>query len=223
MPTSQLAESSAPAPAPLAAALTPRATPQPRRTAHFTAWHLDMGDHGSAPGSRTPRVREQHVDWDADRSGTVTVTGADGELRRTDFAAGRMPVVFADTPPAAAHAMEAYLRSGGSVDDPDDPVQLVDAVAEMLNEWTLPVRHQSAVVLMLARMPGIIETGPSVDPLGRLGTAYLAASPSDERFAAVLTVSADGARILSVETVYRGGVPELDLAVPAVVRSVSWR
>jgi hypothetical protein len=221
MPTSQLAESSASAPF-AEATVAGDSDQRPRRHAHYSVMHLDLGDHGSAPDVRSIRCRELSITWNADLSGDLVVTTPGCEPVHTTHGPGELTVVFADEPPTAPHAMDAYLRSGASVDDASDPVQLVDAVAELLGEWTLPARHQSAIVLLLARMAGITETGAAVDPLGRPGTAFLASSPTDDRFAAVLTVSDDGARILSVETVYRGGIPELDLAVPVVVRSIAW-
>jgi hypothetical protein len=224
MPTSQLAESSVPVPVPLLApTVAGGAEARPRRHAHYVAWHLDPGHHGSAPDAQSTRTRDQRVTWNADRSGEIVVTTPDGEPRHTSYGAGELTVVFPETPPAAPLAMGAYLSAGASVDDATDPVQLVDAVAELLNEWTLPARHQAAIVLLLARMAGITATGAAVDPLGRPGTAYLADSPTDDRFAAVLTVSEDGTRILSVETVYRGGIRELELATPVVARAIAWR
>jgi hypothetical protein len=223
MPTSQLAESSASVPAPLVAPAVDGGAARPRRHAHYVAWHLDPGHHGSAPDARSTRTRDQRITWNADRSGETVVTTPDCVPRHTSYGAGELTVVFPDAPPAAPLAMGAYLTAGASVDDATDAVQLVDAVAELLNEWTLPARHQAAIVLVLARMSGITATGAAVDPLGRPGTAYLASSPTDDRFAAVLTVSEDGTRILSVETVYRGGIRELDLETPVVVRAIAWR
>jgi hypothetical protein len=200
---------------------TPAPEELPRRRAHFDAWYLDLGDHGSPREVARLVAREHLLEWDADGSGSVLITSEAGRASRTVFAPGTMSVVFAEAPPAAARAMETYL--GESVDDPTDPVQVMDAVAELLNEWTLPASHQSAVVLLLARLAGITETGAVVDRLGRAGVGYLAESPTDARFTSLLVVSELGDRILAIETTYRGGVDELDIAAPAAVRSIAWR
>jgi hypothetical protein len=221
MATSPLLAPSHAAPSRPAPALAPRDA-GPERRAHYESWHLDLGDHGSAPGLRPIRAREHRVTWLPDGSGTVVVDTTGGPSTLSSYGAGGLPVVFPDAPPAATRAMHAYLRAGASVDDATDPVQIIDAVAELLNEWTLPARHQAAIVLLLARMDGITETGTAIDPLGRAGTAYLATSPNDPRFCAVLTVSEQGDRILAIETVYRGGIPELDIPAPTVVRSIAW-
>jgi hypothetical protein len=235
MRSSPLAESSVP-PSSVrpASALTPRMplagipeTPAPeylpRRRAHFDAWYLDLGDHGSPREFARLVARERLLEWDADGSGSVLITSEAGVTSRTVFAPGTMSVVFPEAPPAAARAMETYLRESASVDDATDPVQVMDAVAELLNEWTLPASHQSAVVLLLARLAGITVTGVVVDRLGRAGVGYLAESPTDARFTGLLVVSELGDRILAIETTYRGGVDELDIAAPSAVRSIVWR
>jgi hypothetical protein len=197
MRTSLLADSSESRPVPPRAIREPSApVSRPQRGASFESWQLDIGVHGSSPDTAMLIHRVHRVD--------------DGSL----------PRLVEQAPPADAETMDAYLRA--SADDENDPVQMTEAVTELLNEWTLPLPHQSAIVRLLTGMPGVTEAGAAIDRLGRRGIAYLADSSADDRFAAMLVVSASGERILTVETVYRGGVAELDIVPPAVVRSIAW-
>jgi hypothetical protein len=197
MRTSLLADSSESRPVPPRTPREPSVpVSRPQRGASFESWQLDIGVHGSAPDAAT-LVHRAHR-----------------------FEGGSLTRIVEQEPPANAEAMDAYVRA--CADDENDPVQMTEAVAELLNEWTLPLPHQSAIVRLLAGMAGVTEAGAAIDRLGRRGTAYLAESSTDGRFAAMLVVSAGGDRILTVETIYRGGVAELDIAPPAVVRSIAW-
>jgi hypothetical protein len=224
MRSSPLVESSASPSRHLSDAPTPRAPESgPQRRAHFDAWYLDVGDHGSPRDATRLAASDHRLEWHADGSGSVVVTPSEGDSCRTVLAPAAMRPLFSEPPPASARAMGMYLRESAAVDDATDPVQMMDAVADLLNEWTLPTLHQSAVVLLLAQMAGITSRGVAVDRLGRPGIGYLAESPMDGRFAHLLVVGDDGDRILAIETIYRGGVDELDIATPAVVRSIAWR
>jgi len=218
-------------------------TAEPKRASHFEAWYADTDVDGSGNATSLVSPREQRVRWNADLSGSLLVTAgvayhpdrpnaiaaatpiAPGTVIRDEkFSAGRMGILYDELPPTDAAAMRDYLVLHSGLADSTDPVHMLDAVAELLGEWTLPPKQESAILLMLASMSGIESLGYVDDRLGRAGLAFRATSPApDAAFESVLVVSADSGRILSLETVYLGGLDDLDAAPGSVVRYVAWK
>jgi len=210
-------------------------TAEPTRASHFEAWYADT--HVGGSGNALVSPREQRVHWNADLSGSLLVTAgvayypdrpnaiaAGTVLRDEKFGTGRMGILYDVPPPTDAAAMRDYLVLHSGLADSTDPVHMLDAVAELLGEWTLPPKQESAILLMLASMSGIESLGYVDDRLGRAGLAFRATSPTpDASFESVLVVSADSGRILSLETVYLGGLDDLDAVPGSVVRYVAWK
>ncbi|GGO94294.1 CU044_5270 family protein [Wenjunlia tyrosinilytica] len=165
-----------------------------RRGCHVQEWSLSME---TGPGAREPvsLPEERWSRWNADGSGSLLVVATDprhpgrpvidgsglrnrvvtdGEiLSRKRYPPGswggesmyRMP------PPSTPGALRDYLaqryRGAGSDTEP-----LLDALSELLTQWTPGTRETAAVVGMLARTRGLRPAGAVTDRLGRRGQAY---------------------------------------------------
>jgi hypothetical protein len=186
----------------------PQNVEAPRRDPLFESWYRAVGSHGdTALRSVADSWGLAEAEWP---SGNV--------VTRLERPVATFPV----EPPHDLDALRDYLVTRGQVDDPDDPVQLLDAVEELLCSWSLSAEQHSAILALFSGMPGVSVVGVASDRLGRLGRAFAATSPTPGSFEARLVASDDGSSILSIETVYTGGIAELDVPAPAVMRSTSW-
>jgi len=222
---------------------TPPSTPAvPRREASFQAWYVNT-EVGATGSSSTVSPRNTEIHWEEDLSGSMLITvgrpfavdgtteipleesGKEGDVVRDEkYSRGRFTVLFEAPAPEDPAAMLAYLRDFGGVIDDTDPVELLDAVAELMNHWTLTPAQHSAVLQMLSAMPGVESFGFVDDRLGRPGFAFRVTSPEpDAPFYSMLVVGEKSGKILSLETIYLGGIAELTVAPPAVIRYVAWR
>ncbi|MEU9446848.1 CU044_5270 family protein [Streptomyces sp. NPDC048304] len=175
----------------LAAAAAADGSPGLRRGTHVQSWSLGMSD--DKPPVTLPE--ERVVRWRADDSHTELVVAtdprhpgrpvltdegdtprlvADGHvLSRTTY-----PPSWSDAPPEARPphdpaALRAYLtetaRTGtGTL----TTAELLDAVEELLDHWTLGARESAALVRVLADAGGLRPAGQVTDRLGRPGQAY---------------------------------------------------
>ncbi|PBC59577.1 hypothetical protein BKI49_33740 [Streptomyces sp. Tue6028] len=160
---------------------------------HLQTWSLAMT---SGPGSRPPVTlpEERLVRWKADgshtelvvatdprRPGKPVVTDADPVPRTVEdghvLSRRTYPPSWSDAPPVArpphdAVRLRAYLdeidRTG-----PLDAPGLLDAVAGLLDNWTLGTRENAALVRILADAEGLRPAGAVTDRLGRGGQAYV--------------------------------------------------
>jgi hypothetical protein len=215
-----------------------------RRSASYTAWYLntEVGQEGDS--SSTVEPRDIEVRWEEDQSGSRLITvgkpfatapgtteipleasSTEGDIVRDEkFSRAQFRHFFLDPPPGEPAAMHAYLRDTVGVVDETDPVEMLDAVAELMSYWTLTPAQHSAILQSLAVTPGVESYGFVDDRLGRAGFAFRVSSPEpDAPFYKLLVVGEDTGRILSIETVYLGGIAELTVEAPAVVQYVAWR
>jgi len=213
----------------------------PTRRASYEAWYVNTDF--DADGSTFSYVSPQEVTttWRADLSGEITVvtgtpylpegsiapdtepTAAGALVREESFGAGEMGIVFAAEPPTDAASMSAYLTEYGGVMDPKDPAQVLEAVGQLLSEWTLSGAEHSALLESLAEVPGFESIGSVTDRLGRAGLGFSAQSPADPRFQSILVLDATTGEILSMEKVYLGGVPEFSFDPPTVTSYIAWK
>jgi hypothetical protein len=221
-----------------------RAADVPRRDSAFQAWYVntEIDEDGESSSTVSPRNTEIH--WKPDFSGSMLVTvgkpfstvegvtdvpleesATEGDVVSDEkFSRGRLAVMFSEPAPEDPVAMVTYLRDFGGVIDVTDPVELLDAVAELLNYWTLTPAQHSAILQMLSTMPGVESYGFVDDRLGRPGFAFKATSPEpDAHFYTMLVVGEKSGKILSLETIYLGGIVELAIEAPAVISYVAWR
>jgi hypothetical protein len=224
----------------LRAAVSP--TDVPGRHASYATWNLNVDvDFGKTPSSYIS-PEDVTSTWNPDLSGTLvrkvgktiasdTPDSSDGSLppqvgtllSSETFKPGEMGVLNPDAPPTTRQGVLEYLQrvaGHGST----DPVDLVDAVASVLNEWTLTPAQEAAMLSALEGTRGFSTYGGVTDRLGRAGIALLAKSETNTSFESLLVVSPTTGRILSVETIYLGGIHDLrELKVPSVVNYTAWR
>ncbi|MEV5736027.1 CU044_5270 family protein [Streptomyces sp. NPDC052292] len=180
----------------LADAAAAAGAPGLRKGTHVQSWSLGMSD-GEPP---VTLPEERVVRWRADASHTELVVATDprrpGRPVLTDegdephlVADGHVisrttyPPMWSDAPPGKAPphteaGLRAYLtelaRPPTDRDTaPLSTAELLDAVAELLDNWTLGARESAAVVRVLARAGGLRPAGEVTDRLGRPGRAYV--------------------------------------------------
>jgi hypothetical protein len=211
------------------------------------AWYaeIEMGEDGATSAAISPQ--EISFTWHDDLSGHLTViagepfdpehngTANDVEppepgtvLRDESYMAGGAGVLYPDLPPSDAAAMAVTLESGGWV-DPTDAFQLVDAISMLYNEWTLTRAQHSSVLQVLRSFAeqkdaGLTSIGMVTDRLGREGAAFVARSDAFPNHEETIVISLETGTLLSVETTYIGGLPEIDDVViaPAVLSYTAW-
>ncbi|MFG2417722.1 CU044_5270 family protein [Streptomyces sp. NPDC048448] len=164
-----------------------------RQGTHTQTWSLSMT---AGPGAR-PAVtlpEERVIRWRADgshtelvvatdprRPGEPVITGADPVPRTVEdghvLSRRTFPPSWSDAPPQATPPRDTgRLRAYLDELDPTGPLgtsQLLDAVSELLDNWTLGSRENAAVVRLLADAKGLRPAGAVTDRLGRPGQAYV--------------------------------------------------
>ncbi len=216
--------------------------PAESRRASYATWNLNVdADFKDSPSSFIS-TEDVTLTWSPDLSGTLvrtvgktiatdTAPGDGGALPPQEgtllssqtYSAGELGVLNQGAPPTDSASMLEYLQLVAGEGN-DDPVDLLDAVTSLLNEWTLTSQQESAVLSALRHVDGFTTYGEVTDRLGRPGIALLAKSPTNTSFESLLILSPTTGRILSVETIYLGGVQDLrDLHAPAVVNYTAWR
>ncbi|MGW7522233.1 CU044_5270 family protein [Streptomyces sp. NPDC054783] len=222
----------------LAAAAAAGGSPGLRRGTHVQAWSLGMSDEG--PPVTLPE--ERVVRWNADDSHTELVvatdprhpgrpvvsdeggaprTVADGQvLSRTTYPPSWSDAPPEARPPHAPAALRAYLaetaRTGtGSLTTPE----LLDAVQELLDHWTLGARESAALVRILADAKGLRPAGQVTDRLGRPGEAYTYDTPGVRR---LLILEPRTAAVLGLETTYTRDDPRYGVKTGDVMEYSAW-
>ncbi len=226
-----------------AASTAIRAGGESTRGSVYSAWYLntDVGVGGKAISYVSPQ--EVTFTWNADLSGRIKqVAGAPvaparggvandasapspGTILSDEaFSQDQIAVKFADAPPTDAVAMGLYIEKIGDVSAMTDPVQVLDEVQSLLNEWTLSPQSRVALFAVLESLPDVSGLGHVTDRLGRTGEGYIAKSPIDPRFSIMVVVNVGKGQILSIEKVYLGGVIEYkNINPPAVISYVAWK
>jgi hypothetical protein len=157
---------------------------------HVQTWSLSMTSGAAAvtlPEERVVRWRadgsqtELVVATDPRHPGTPVITDADPVPRTVEdghvLSRQTYPPSWSDAPPKArpphdAKRLRAYLAEtirGEAMGTP----QLLDAVAQLLDNWTLGARESVALVRVLADAKGLRPAGAVTDRLGRQGQAYV--------------------------------------------------
>lgn len=166
-----------------------------RQGTHVQSW--SMGSY-VGPGAPPPIVRPEEtvVRWKADGShtelvvatdprhpGRPVITDDDDDLGPRTVEDGHVlsrqtyPPSWSDAPPAArpphdAKALRAYLAEVNRA-GPTGTTELIDTVAELLDNWTLGSRESIALVRVLAGAEELRPAGAVTDRLGRRGQAYV--------------------------------------------------
>ncbi|GGV84708.1 CU044_5270 family protein [Streptomyces massasporeus] len=165
--------------------------PRLRKGTHVQSWSLGMSD--DKPPITLPE--ERIVRWRADDSHTELVVATDPRhpgrpvlsdegdephlvddghvlLDRT------YPPSWSDAPPKSPPPrdparLRAYLMEAQYTDTPLTTPELLDAMATLLDNWTLGARENAALTRLLAGAEGLRPVGRVTDRLGRRGQAYV--------------------------------------------------
>ncbi|MFF5532715.1 CU044_5270 family protein [Streptomyces cinerochromogenes] len=228
VPLTQLAE--------LAEAAAADGSPRLRKGTHVQSWSLGMTD-GKPP---VTLPEERVVRWRADDSRTELVVATDprhpgrpvladegGEprvvadghvLSRTTY-----PPSWSDAPPEAPPphtpaALRAYLAETVRTGSPDT-AELLDAVDELLDHWTLGGRESAALVRVLADARGLRPAGQVTDRLGRPGQAYVYEGAGGRR---MLILDPRTGAVLGLETTFTRAAPEYGVRAGDVMDYSAW-
>ncbi|MFD8232538.1 CU044_5270 family protein [Streptomyces sp. NPDC059696] len=174
-----------------AAAVEVPGAPRLRKGTHVRSWSLGMSD--SMPPITLPE--ERIVRWRADDSHTELVVATDpgypGRPVLSD--AGGTPHLVGDghvlldrtyppswsdapphsPPPTDPARLRAYLTESQFTGTPLTTPELLDAMATLLDHWTLGARQSAALARLLAGADGLRPAGRVTDRLGRPGQAYV--------------------------------------------------
>lgn len=153
----------------LAAAVAVDGTPVLRKGTHVQTWSLGMSD--DKPPVTIPE--ERIVRWNADDSHTERVVEDGHVLKETTY-----PPSWSDVPPEArpphdVAGLRAYLQETAYSKTPLTTPELLGAVGELLDHWTLGARESAALARLLAGADGLRPAGEVTDRLGRRGEAYV--------------------------------------------------
>ncbi|MFF8392250.1 CU044_5270 family protein [Streptomyces sp. NPDC016172] len=174
-----------------AAAEAADGSPRSRKGTHVQSWSLGMSD--DKPPITLPE--ERIVRWRPDGSHTELVVATDprhpGRPVLSD-AAGTphlvddrhvlldrtYPPSWSDAPPQSPPPrdparLRAYLMEARFTDTPLTTPELLDAMATLLDHWTLGARESAALARLLAGAEGLRPVGQVTDRLGRRGQAYV--------------------------------------------------
>lgn len=213
----------------------------PRRGSSTEGWYIQI-DVGESESSSVISPQRREYTWNDDLSGRVLVTAGESYsvvdgvpappddptapepgtvLVEEEFAAGDAPVSLRNPPSTEADELRTRLavytgtppRTAGSV---------VSALRSLLDEWTLGPRENAALLeLLREHADDLTVAGEVVDRLGRPGIALR--SSDRAHFDTLLILSAETGAPLALETIYVGGLDELDLEPPSVVEYILWR
>ncbi|OXS36934.1 CU044_5270 family protein [Streptomyces sp. XY006] len=165
--------------------------PRLRKGTHVRSWSLGMSD--DAPPVTLPE--ERLVRWRPDGSRTELVVATDPRYpgRPVLSDADGVPRLVGDghvlhdrtyppswsgappqsPPPRTPDRLRAYLTQAQYTGTPLTTPQLLDAVATLLDHWTLGARESAALARLLAGTEGLRPAGRVTDRLGRRGQAYV--------------------------------------------------
>lgn len=220
----------------LAATAAADGSPRLRKGTHVQSWSLSMAD-GKPP---VTLPEERVVRWRADDSHTELVVATDprrpGRPVLTDeggdprvvadghvLSRATYPPSWSDAPPEAPPphtpaALRGYLAETvrtGSLGTP----QLLDAVGELLDHWTLGARESAALVKVLADAKGLRAVGQVTDRLGRPGQAYVYEGGGSRR---MLILDPRTGTVLGLETTFTRDAPEYGVEAGDVMDYSAW-
>ncbi|WP_406176733.1 CU044_5270 family protein [Streptomyces sp. NBC_00996] len=212
-----------------------------RQGTHVQTWSLSMT---SGPGARPPITlpEERVVRWKADGShtelvvatdprhpGKPVITDADSVPRTVEdghvLSRQAYPPSWSDAPPRArpphdAARLRAYLEEIDPI-EARDTTQLLDAVAELLDNWTLGARESAALARVLADARGLRPAGAVTDRLGRTGQAYMYDDKAHSGRRMLILDPATGA-VLGLEDTVTKADPEYGVKAGDVMSYRAW-
>ncbi|WP_369275229.1 CU044_5270 family protein [Streptomyces sp. R11] len=212
-------------------------SPALRKGTHVQAWSLAMS--GRKPPVTLPI--ERIVRWNADDSHTEIVVATDprhpGRPVLTDEDGGPRPVEdghvlsrqtyppsWSDAPPHSppptdVARLRAYLQETAYSKTALTTGELLDAVASLLDTWTLGARESATLVQLLADTEELRPLGQVTDRLGRRGQAYVLDRPDSRKM--LIMEPATGA-VLGLETTFKKAEPEYGVKAGDVMSYSAW-
>ncbi|WP_030937835.1 CU044_5270 family protein [Streptomyces sp. NRRL S-646] len=201
---------------------------QLRKGTHVQSWSMGMSD--DKPPVTLPE--ERVVRWKADASHTEIVVatdprhpgrpvlrddGGDPHLVEDGHVISRQtyPPSWSDAPPESPPPndparLRAYLREATYTRTRLTTPELLDAVAVLLDHWTLGARESATLARLLAGTEGLRPVGQVTDRLGRRGQAYEYEGAGYRR---MLIMQPSTGAVLGLETVFTK--PEHEYGVKA--------
>ncbi|CAL9359251.1 hypothetical protein SUDANB1_00624 [Streptomyces sp. enrichment culture] len=211
--------------------------PRLRKGTHVQSWSLGMSD--DKPPITLPE--ERIVRWRADDSHTELVVATDprhpgrpvlsdegGEPHLVDdghvLLDRSYPPSWSDAPPKSPPPrdparLRAYLMEAQYTDTPLTTPELLDAMATLLDNWTLGARENAALARLLAGAEGLRPVGRVTDRLGRRGQAYVNDTGGVRRM--LIMDPATGA-VLGLESILKEPDPEYGVEKGAVMSYSAW-
>ncbi|MFF4516254.1 CU044_5270 family protein [Streptomyces mirabilis] len=208
---------------------------------HVQTWSMSLT---SGPGARPPITlpAERVVRWKADGShtelvvatdprhpGRPVVTDADPVPRTVEdghvLSRRTYPPSWSDAPPVArpphdAERLRAYLDEIDRIEAMGTS-ELLDAVAELLDNWTLGAREDAALVRVLADAKGLRPAGAVTDRLGRQGQAYVYEDTAHSARRMLVLDPRSGA-VLGIEDTVTKDDPEYGVKAGDVMSYSAW-
>lgn len=184
LPMDQLAERAS-------AVIGAAGAPRLRKGTHAQSWSLGMAEGRppvTLPAERLVRWRpdgshtELVVATDPEHPGRPVLSDASGEPRGVGdghvLLDRTYPPSWSDAPPQSPpprdpDRLRAYLTETAFTDTPLTTPQLLDAVATLLDHWSLGQRETAALARLLRSVEGLRPAGQVTDRLGRHGQAYV--------------------------------------------------
>ncbi|MFE2416019.1 CU044_5270 family protein [Streptomyces hokutonensis] len=199
----------------LAAAVAVDGTPVLRKGTHVQTWSLGMSDN--KPPVTIPE--ERIVRWNADDSHTERVVEDGHVVKETTY-----PPSWSDVPPEArpphdVAGLREYLQETAYSKTALTTPELLAAVGELLDHWTLGARESAALARLLAGADGLRPAGEVTDRLGRRGEAYVYRQ-SDSRLMLIMD-PATGA-VLGTESTFTKDQPEYGVKAGDVMDYSAW-
>ncbi|MFD8150829.1 CU044_5270 family protein [Streptomyces sp. NPDC059720] len=173
------------------AAIGATGAPRLRKGTHVRSWSLGMSQ--DAPPVTLPE--ERLVRWRPDGSRTELVVATDPEHPGRPVLTDRggaprlvgdghvlldrsHPPSWSDAPPQSPpprdpDRLRAYLTEAAFTGTPPTTPELLDAVATLLDHWTLGQRENAALARLLSGAEALRPAGQVTDRLGRRGQAYV--------------------------------------------------
>nr|WSY49538.1 CU044_5270 family protein [Streptomyces sp. NBC_00886] len=221
----------------LAEATAADGTPALRKGTHVQSWSLGMSD--AKPPITLPE--ERVVRWKADDSHTELVVATDpshpGSPVLTDEDGGprtvedghvlkdtTFPPSWSDAPPESrpphdVAGLRSYLQETAYSKSPLTTPELLDAVQELLDHWTLGAREAGALARLLAGADGLWPVGQVTDRLGRRGQAYVYQQSGTRR---ILIMDPATGAVLGLETTFTKNQPEYGVKAGDVMEYSAW-
>ncbi|MET7489285.1 CU044_5270 family protein [Streptomyces sp. NPDC005538] len=199
----------------LAAATAADGTPVLRKGTHVHSWSLGMSD--DKPPITFPE--ERIVRWKADDTHTEQIVEDGHVLKDTTYPPSWSDVPPDARPPHSVAGLRSYLQETANSKTPLTTPELLDAVQELLDHWTLGARESAALARLLAGVDGLRPVGEVTDRLGRGGQAYVYQQSATRR---MLIMDPATGTVLGLETTFTKDQPEYGVRAGDVMDYSAW-